>query len=195
MHSYLYSAVPSPVVLVIPQNDSILPYAATNYSLVCKVDFNATYVNTGTAVMVEWTNSIGQLVTDSRITTSDTLTIVDGGYASTLTVSPLSLTDSGEFTCRATIQPDNTPAFVAASSPEEDTYTITVVGKTAWLSQPCIKCLFPFMCIHSSTYAKFDTISQWFWTCWRAPAAPMHLIVHTRTLQTTYCSSFQSTGY
>lgn len=113
---------------IFPKNESTVPYAATEYSLVCQIDVNTMYVDTEVEAVVVWMDSGGQLVTNTRITASDTETQPEGGYESTLTFSPLSLTDSREFICRAIIVPDTTSLFVTASNPEMDAYTINITG-------------------------------------------------------------------
>lgn len=124
----LIPPVPPPSVRVTPGNESVVPYAAIEYSLLCYIDLNTTYVDTETEALVVWINSDGQVVgNNSRITVSETLA-VDGDYKSTLTFSPLSLTDT-VFVCSVIISPDNTSSFVSSSSNVTDTYIISAIGK------------------------------------------------------------------
>ena len=121
--------VPSPSVLIIPKNESAIPYAAIEYCLVCHINITTTYVDTETEVVVTWLNSDQELGDgDDRVSVLDTQE-VDGGHTSTLALSPLSLTDSGDFTCSVIIAPDSTSSFVAVSNPSTNTHTINVIGE------------------------------------------------------------------
>ena len=126
-----YPLVPSPSVLTIPKNESAIPYAAIEYCLVCHINITTAYVDTETEAMVTWLNSDQELGdSNSRISVSDTQ-MVDGGYTSTLILSPLSLSDSGDITCSVIIAPDSASSFVAVSNASSDTHTINVMGKSA----------------------------------------------------------------
>lgn len=128
---YIFShlIVPSPSVLVVPGNESMAPYAAMEYSLVCQISVNTTHVDTGTMALVVWMNSEGQLMSNSRITVTETLA-GDGSYNSTLAFSPLSLVDHGDFVCSVIITLNTAASFVEPSSTRTDNYTITVMGKS-----------------------------------------------------------------
>ena len=123
--------VPEPVVIIAPVNDSTESYAGVEYGLVCEVDSNEAYVEVGAEAVVVWRNSEGDLISsDARITVSETERVTGGGgFRSTLTFSPLSLSDTGDYVCGVVITPDSSWPFVSASNPREDTHTLNVTGK------------------------------------------------------------------
>ena len=116
-------------MLVSPHTGSEVPFAATVYSLACNIVINYTYVDTGTEALVIWTNSDGHIIPEDGRASTSTVQPVDSGYLSMVTFAPLSLTDSGEYICRADIIPDNSSSFVRGSSPASDTYTLDTMGR------------------------------------------------------------------
>ena len=172
-------------MLVVPQNESIAPYAAIEYSVVCKIDLDTMYVDVETEIVVVWMDNEGQQVTnDTRITIADTQTAAGGGYKSTLTFSPLSLIDNRDYTCSVTIVADDPSPFVTASNPTAHTYTINVTGMSEQLytASSMRRCMCRILFVHSSTRANSDILNHWFWSCQRASAATMHLPIHPRSL-------------
>ena len=128
--------VSEPDVMVAPVSDgSTTPYAGVEYRLVCGVDSNKSYVGMmmGAEVVIVWRNSEGDpVVSDARVSVSQTEAVPgEGGFRSTLTFSPLSLSDTGDYVCGAVFTPDPSWSFVTTSSPGEDTYTVNVTGRAA----------------------------------------------------------------
>ena len=128
--------VSEPDAMVAPVSDgSTTPHAGVEYRLVCGVDSNESYVGMmmGAEVVIVWRNSEGDpVVSDARVSVSQTEAVPgEGGFRSTLTFSPLSLSDTGDYVCCAVFTPDPSWSFVTPSSPGEDTYTVNVTGRAA----------------------------------------------------------------
>ena len=118
--------------MTVASTSGVESYAATVYSLVCNVDSHESYVTTVAEANIVWVNSGGDpVISGDRVTVSETERVTGGGYRSTLTFNPLSLTDSGHYICIVVITPDTSWPFVTASSPGEDTLILDVLGKLA----------------------------------------------------------------
>lgn len=191
-HVLLLLTVPQPNVLVVSQNESLAPYAGIEFSLVCQIGLDTVYVDVAAEADVVWIDSEGQTVTnDTRITVLDTQTGADDGYESILTFSPLSLTDSRDYTCSATIVPDNPSPFVIASNSATDTYTINVTGMPEHTLAGNMSTCYIMELLFSSTRSNPDIFPRWFWNCRRASVPSVHLPIHTRPLSATLTSNPQ----
>ena len=179
--------VPEPDVTVAPVSDgSTIPYAGVEYGLMCGVDSNESYVGMmGAEVVIVWRNSEGDpVISDARVSVSQTEAVPgEGGFRSTLTFSPLSLSDTGDYVCSAVYTPDPSWSFVTPSSPGEDTYTVNVTGRTAHAFESLVQCL--LLLFLSSPTSKPNSVYQWFWGCRRTTGDSVRLSVHPGPRHTT----------
>ena len=113
-------------------NGSSVPYAGVVYRLECGVGSNEAYMGTGAEAAIIWRDSEGNpIISDSRVSVSETEVAPDeGGFRSTLSFSPLSLSDTGDYVCSVVVAPHPSWSFVTPSNPGELTYTVNVTGKT-----------------------------------------------------------------
>ena len=185
--------------MIAPVNDSTESYAGVEYGLVCEVDSNEVYVEVGAEAVVVWRNSEGDLISsDARITVSDTERVTGGGgFRSTLTFSPLSLSDTGDYVCGVVITPGSSWPFFSASNPREDTHTLNVTGKLEHThththsSELLVQCFY----ILSSSTTNSDGICQWFWSCWRGAGHRVCLSIHPRSHHTTISDDTRQSWY
>ena len=162
-------------MLVSPHTGSEVPFAATVYSLACNIVINYTYVDTGTEALVIWMSSDGHIIPEDGRASTSTVQLVDSGYLSIVTFTPLSLTDSGEYICRADIIPDNSSSFVRASSAASDTYTLDAMGRS--ITSSCITISSSSYLSNSSTTAQCISHCCRLQTCWRGSAAVLQLSI------------------
>ena len=88
-------AVPPPDVQVSLRSGPL--YVGTSLSLSCAVTIDSS-VNNNESVTIEWIGSQG-----SQVSINDTLRVYENTYEGNLTISTLSMDDSGAFTCTGTI--------------------------------------------------------------------------------------------
>ncbi len=101
--------------------DRIL-YTEESVTLTCEIILSPS-VNTAVDVSVTWSGTQGEMLsTDGRVTVSD----VTGSnpYKSTLTLSSLVISDTGTYTCTASVGPSSPQ--VVASGDVTDAHTLTV---------------------------------------------------------------------
>lgn len=175
-------------MLVSPHAGSEVPSAATVYSLACNIVINYTYVDTGTEALVVWMSSDGNIIPEDGRASTSVLQPVDNGYVSIVTFTPLSLTDSGEYICRADIIPDNSSSFVRASSPASDTYTLDAMGRSIISSYTCITMLSSSYPPNSSITAQCISHCCRLETCRRGPPALLQLSISSGYLWFAHCT-------
>ncbi len=97
-------------------------YNGEDVTLTCDITLDPA-VDTGVAVTVSWTGPGGSItagVSDIR---------GSGPYQSTLTLSSLTTSDSGDYTCTATVDPEPLSTFQLPSEVATDVHVATV-GKS-----------------------------------------------------------------
>ena len=99
-------------------------YTGTILTLTCIITV-IEQVDTDVTATVTWTGPGDmELPDDDRITVMQPSSLV-----STLTFTPLTTADAGDYTCEATVS-SNSPEFVSESTAAMDMLTLTVEGKT-----------------------------------------------------------------
>ncbi len=97
-------------------------YTEESVTLTCEITLSPS-VNTAVDVSVTWSGTQGEMLsTDGRVTVSDVTW--SAPYKSTLNLSSLVISDTGRYTCTASVGP-STPQVVA-SGDVTDAHTITV---------------------------------------------------------------------
>ena len=124
-YPFLPSPVPTPRVIIIePPNTALI--TGSSAVLVCRTDLNEA-VDTPVAVTVEWRGSGVTLSSESRIVISNIEQSSPLRYESNLTISTLSIQDSGVYSCVVTIGHQPTSPFITDNTGSATT-TITVTG-------------------------------------------------------------------
>ena len=114
--------VPTPYVSLVPSGPL---YEGTSQTLTCTVTLPQP-VDTDVTVGVVWRFTNTQIVNSTRIQISP-VSSMRSPFTSTLTLSPLSMSDAGQFSCEATA--DTASQYITASSlGESQERTITVEG-------------------------------------------------------------------
>ena len=111
----LFPAVPPPEVQVSLRSGPL--YVGTSLTLSCAVTVDSS-VNNNESVTIEWIGSQG-----GRVSFDDTLRASENTYEGNLTISPLSMDDSGAFTCTGTITGGS------GSATNTHNVTIQVIGE------------------------------------------------------------------
>ncbi len=96
--------------------------------MTCSIVLNES-VDTTVEIGIIWRKGGETVSTGGRTSVSDTLSVGETSYMSTLTISPVdSTTDSGHYSCAVTVKPTPTSTFIVMAT-AEDTTTITVAGE------------------------------------------------------------------
>ena len=122
MHVHL-STVPPPSVSV---TNSSATYAGTNFNLTCTIELN-TAVDTPVVVNSTWHGPV-VIPTGTRIIASEP-TGTGARYQTILMFRPLNTSDSGHYTCEATVSPSPESQFITASTAGSGTLSVTVQGE------------------------------------------------------------------
>ena len=123
--------VPNPTVTV-TANTSRTFYTGESVVLICNIKLNSA-VDTDVTVTVSWSGPGG------TITTGVTDMTDTAPYQSTLTLSSLVTSDSGTYTCIASVDIVH-PTYVTESEDGSDTHTIAVGRYTS-----TVLCIIPYM--------------------------------------------------
>ena len=101
-------------------------YAGTNFNLTCTIQL-ITAVDTPVVINSTWH---GPLVIPAgpRVVASEP-TGTGARYQTILMFRPLNTSDSGNYTCEATVSPSPESQFISASTAGRDTLSVTVQGK------------------------------------------------------------------
>ena len=110
-----FPAVPPPHVQVSLRSGPL--YIGTSLSLSCAVTINSS-VNNNESVTIEWIGSLG-----GRVSINHTLRVYENTYEGNLTISLLSMDDSGAYTCTGTITGGS------GSATNTHNVTIQVIGE------------------------------------------------------------------
>ena len=94
-------AVPSPSVSISRSRSGTL-YASTNFTLTCIVTLGSSIRSLGLSVNISWSG-----LPSSQYSTTSTVAGSGGIYTSNLTISPLTTSHSGGYTCRAAVSGTN----------------------------------------------------------------------------------------
>ena len=152
---YLYSTctVPPPTVTIIPADNDFMYSAGNSLTLICIISLNGVLMDSATGIIVEttWTGPHGELSLASsdngRITMSDVTKSDDFTYSSTVVFSPLHMSDTGSYSCDASVR--HMLEFILPSDPGSNQVTINVKGNRSLISD-CVP-LF-----ESSSYSKSE---------------------------------------
>ena len=115
--------VPPPSVNV---TNSSATYAGTNFNLTCTIELN-TAVDTPVVVNSTWHGPLG-IPTGTRVIASEPIG-TGARYQTTLMFRPLNTSDSGHYTCEATVSPSPESQFIITSRTGRVTLRIDVQGK------------------------------------------------------------------
>ena len=100
-------------------------YEGTSQTLTCNVTLPDT-VDTDVTVTVQLVKGITTITTSGRVTISPVASL-RSAFISTLTFTPLIMTDAGQYYCEATA--DSSSQYITTSTPGQSTEkTITVTG-------------------------------------------------------------------
>ena len=113
--------VPSPSVTLSRDPESGILRHGDNLTLTCTIQLDGA-IDTGVDVTVLWTGPPGSISPDNPTPTMDSGTV----YESTVTFSSLETSNSGGYTCTATVSPDPSSEFVAESGEGTETLNIIV---------------------------------------------------------------------
>ena len=125
MHSYMFvvPAVPPPSVSV---SNSSGTYAGTNFNLTCTIELN-TAVNTTVVVNSTWRGPLGVPAGTRFVASEPTGT---GARSQTILMfHPLNTSDSGNYTCEATVSPSPESQFISGSTAGRGILSISVQGE------------------------------------------------------------------
>ena len=119
---FLFFIVPPPSVSV---NSSSSAYAGTNFSLMCTIQLS-TAVDTTVVINSTWCGPLGIPAGTRVVSTAPTGT--GARYQTILMFRPLNTSDSGNYTCEATVSPSSESQFINASTARRE-IPIDVQGK------------------------------------------------------------------
>ena len=121
----LSHTVPTPTLdLSVPSGTL---YEGTSHTLTCSVTLPDT-VDTDVTVDVQWT----PVASSDRVTISP-VTSMRSPFISTLTLSPLSMSDAGQYSCEATA--DSSSQYITASSQGQSSMEMVTVASKLHLNQ------------------------------------------------------------
>ena len=128
-HLYMFPSLCVSLPVPTPNSSLSVPsgplYEGTSQTLTCTVTLPEP-VDTNVTVGVVWRFTNTQIVNSTRIQISP-VSSTRSPFTSTLTLSPLSMSDAGQFSCEATA--DSTFQYITASSlGESQNRTVTVEG-------------------------------------------------------------------
>ena len=128
IHCTYFFIVPSPSVHV---TNSSSTYAGTNFNLTCTIELN-TAVDTTVVVNSTWHGPV-MIPTGTRVVASEPTGTGARYYLTTLMFWPLNTSDSGHYTCEATVSPSLELQFITASTPGRGSLFVAVEGKRTHL--------------------------------------------------------------
>ena len=142
MHAYLLSLslVSSPMI-TLGIEDMQVPLLTNDIALVCVVTLSGVRAGTDVDVELNWMKDGSSLSESSRVTVSDPQTQSLGVLVSgSVEFMPLEASDSGEYTCEATITPHegNVPPLTASESTD-----LTVISESC---RPYMTCTHVHTC-------------------------------------------------
>ena len=129
LHAYiLFHTVPPPAVSVTSPDNGLIYYAGSTLTLICTT--NEVNELTGIAVTNTWTGPRGENILDSsqneRITVSDATKADNGTYTSMLVLTPLHMSDTGNYSCQAGVS--HMSEFILSSDSSTSQVIISVQG-------------------------------------------------------------------
>ena len=120
---FVVPAVPPPSVSV---TNSSGTYAGTNFNLTCAIKLN-TAVDTTVVINSTWHGPV-VIPTGPRVVASAP-TGTGSRYQTILMFCPLNTSDSGNYTCEATVSPSPESQFIIASTAGRGTLSVTAQGE------------------------------------------------------------------
>ena len=122
-HVYTVHTVPTPAAsLGVPSGPL---YEGTSQTLTCSVTLPGT-VDTDVTVTVDWTLDSTPITSSDRVVVSP-VSSVRSPFMSTLRLSPLIMTDAGQYSCQATAT-SSSPYITDSSQGHSTVETLTVTG-------------------------------------------------------------------
>ena len=106
--------------------------------MTCDVEVDEA-VDTGISVSTSWRGPSGELASNSRVTLSEINVLDSENYLSEVMISSLQSSDSGSYTCAATISPDPS-AFIQESDSASDVIQLSVGKHVFGQSHTSAKC-------------------------------------------------------
>ena len=128
---FVIPAVPPPSVSM---TNSSRTYAGTNFNLTCTIELN-TAVDTPVVINSTWRGPV-VIAAGTRVVASAP-TGTGARHQTTLMFCPLNRSDSGNYTCEATVSPSPESQFIIASTAGRDTLSVTVQGERIHLLICC----------------------------------------------------------
>ena len=116
------NTVPQPAVTVDVPTDPL--YAGTNVTLTCNIVLSD-QVDSLVIVDVTWSGPEGEITNDMLSGRAES----SSPFRSMITFAPLNSDDAGNYTCGATVRPDEAE-FITMSLPGSGTGTVIVQGKS-----------------------------------------------------------------
>ena len=116
------NAVPQPTVTVAVPTDPL--YTGTKVTLTCNIVLND-QVDSPVIVNATWSGPEGEITTDTLSGIAES----SSPFQSMITFAPLNSGDAGNYTCGATVRPDEAE-FITMSLPGSGTGTVIVQGKS-----------------------------------------------------------------
>ena len=128
-----FHTVPQPTVSITPNYTGVL-HAGTPLTLTCSIQLNPA-VDTTVMVTRMWRGPRSQTVSNSsRVTVSNLFKRPTFIYETTIEFIPVSISDSGNYECEATVTPDPQSQFVIMSTAGSDTHPVTVQGEYCYFN-------------------------------------------------------------
>ena len=128
LYCFFY-AVPTPSVYISNVPGPLYAGARTPLRLTCNASIDpslASHVN----MSITWLNGTTVLSNStSRVSISPLLSDSPSLFTSTITIYPVSIRDSANFTCRAGIVPTGGLSLTTASDVQEETFSVIVGGE------------------------------------------------------------------
>ena len=120
-----FLTVPLPTISITRNHTGVL-YAGTPLTLTCSIQLNPA-VDTTVMVTRMWSEPGSQAVsTGSRVTVSNLVERSAIFYDTTIQFILLSITNSGDYKCEATVTPDPQSQFIVMSTAASDTHSVSV---------------------------------------------------------------------
>ena len=100
-------------------------YVGENVTLECLIQLDST-LDSSVTVTVVWSASDGVAITNTGRYTVSPVTGSFATYNATLYISNSMITDSGDYTCNATVSPDPPSPFIVPSEVQSELLSVTI---------------------------------------------------------------------
>ena len=119
-------SVPAPGVSVTSNTGGGPAFQGAELVITCTVSVDLA-VDTPFTVSLSWSSEPGEVLNGSNVTISET-TESGHEFTSTVTISPVNISDSAQYTCTASVSPSGTVGVIA-SSENTDSINVSVEGE------------------------------------------------------------------